>query len=192
MNWLLESTLERNLALLALAAGAVVLAVTWMRSGKRLWLIASVVVGAVVALTVLAGQLFVTPREEVEQTLRTIAADVQNNDLQAVLSHIHSSRDDIRLRAQAEMPRYRFEEVRINSIKEITADGSGDPPTAEAQFYVGVHGDFGGGEVGEVYGDRGLTRFVILKFEKEGDAWKVIDYEHRAPFGNSGVDGPPQ
>jgi hypothetical protein len=185
LNWLFESSSEQYVLLIALAASAVALSVIWLKTGKRALLIASIADGGLVVLILLAGHWIVTPREEVEATLQTIAADVESNDLNAVLAHIHSSRDDIRRRAEAEMPRYRFTEVRINSIEKVTSDTSADPPTAEAEFYVGASGDFGG-DIGAVYGDRPVTRFVILKFEKEDGAWKVIDYEHHAPFARSG------
>jgi hypothetical protein len=185
VNWLVEATWERTLLIVALAALAVIFSLVWLRIGKR-WLIAlAAACGVLIVAVLAAGHLIVTDREVVEATLREIAAAVERNDVKTVVGHIHSQRTDIAATAESELPRYDFEEVDIKSNLEIEVDSQGDPPTAVAKFNVVVRGKFrGGGDFSEVYGDRGVPRYVIVKFQKEGDVWKVIDYEHRDPFGH--------
>lgn len=184
MNWLLESTVERNLLLIGLAAAAVVLLTIWVRTGKRFALPSALLTAVLLVAVLAASHFIVTPREAVEATLHRIAAAVENNDLRTVLGHIHSSRSDIAARARSEMPKYRFESVRITGVDEITTDVSRQPATAQAKFYLHATGNFGPGS--EVYAEQGVRRLVILDFEEENGVWKVVDYQHYSPLAEFG------
>lgn len=185
MNWILESTAERTMLLTALAAAVVILSLVWMRTGRR-WPMALAAVAGLLAIVVLvAGHLIVTDREVVEATLRRIAADVERNDVKAVVGHIHSERTDLVAMVESEFPRYRFEKVDIKSNLEIEVDNAVNSQAAVAKFNVVVHGKFhGGGDFGDVYGDQGIRRYVVVKFQKEGDQWKVVGYAHHDPIGH--------
>ena len=141
------------------------------------------VAGALIVVVLLASHLIDTDREIVERTLRQIAADVERNDADAVVRHIHRRRTDLIGVAESELQKYEFEQIDIKSNLTIEVESASNPPTAVAKFNVVVRGKLqGGGDVGAVYGDEGVRRYVVVEFQQEEGAWKVIDFEHFRPI----------
>jgi hypothetical protein len=182
VSWILEASLARNLLLGAMAVAVVALAAAWLRVGKRPLLGAAIGLVGLIGLLLLVSELIVTDREAVDAVLRQAAADVEKNDLHAVLRHIHSKSANVANTAKGELPKYRFEKIDLKNDVQITVDSTANPPTAEAKFTVSVHGKFAsGGDFSDVFGERGVWRHAIVRFEKEGEAWKVVEYEHHDP-----------
>lgn len=152
-------------------------AILWVRLGQRMFLIMA---GLALLVTIGMGvfeAVIVTPREEVETMLDDLAREVQSNNIDGVLPHIHSSADQYASRAKSEMPNHSFEKVTVTKIVEINIRSEAVPPTASVEFLVSVKGDFFGGQMTNT---RGL-RAVTLDLQKENDQWKIIRYSHRAP-----------
>lgn len=170
MTWLLEEPLY-----VAAFGGIflVILVASWLNTGHRALLIGAVFVGLITGGLLILEQAIVTPREEIEQTLHRIAADVARNDVPAVLSHIHSEAVAGRARAQLELPRWNFERVTVKRNLEVELKDT-QPATAIAEFNaVVVLNDSTG-----VMGTRTIPRFVIATLKKENGKWRVFDYEH--------------
>src|ERR1044072_7821242 len=116
MNWLFEQPLLIVILGMIVVLG---LGAAWSATGRTAFLYG---VGAALLLMIaglVVERLVVTDKEAIRQTLLIIAHDVKRNDRQAVLRHIHSSRDEIKRKAEAEMPRYHFTECRVTRIHLI-------------------------------------------------------------------------
>ena len=176
MSWLFEQPL-----VIVLLGVAVTLALggLWSATGRKEPLYAAG--GALVLL--IAGlvieRLVVTDREAIRQTLADIARDVKSNDHRALAAHIHSSAPELKKRAQAEMPNYKFDDCRVTRVHLVDVDASAEPRSAIAEFNVVVSGTFRQSEL-EVTGT--YPRWVKLHFVRDkDDRWKVIAYEHDDP-----------
>jgi hypothetical protein len=178
MTWLFE---ERQGAMPVMIIGvlsALILAFGWTKTGRQetLFGLAAVIL---LCLAVLGLQKFVvTENERVEATLAQIARDVERNDLQAVLAHVHSSAKEIHERVESEFPNYRFSKVKITSIREIKVEPERIPPRAIAKFSVMVVGTDASGFLD---GQQPIWRYVVVTFHMENGRWRVQDYEHLSP-----------
>ncbi len=148
----------------------------WLQTGKRWLLAAAAAVLALAAGVVVLERSVETEAEKIEATLHRIARDIERNDRQAVLTHIHSRATAIRQAADAETSRYTFEQVKIKSNLEIVVHEGSQPKTATATFNVVVVGS--GGMLGK---NRSVPRYVTLELEQEDGQWRVLDYDHEDP-----------
>jgi hypothetical protein len=176
MTWLLEEPLPTIIAgVLAVA----ILGGLWIRTGRKGLVYALIAVVVAAVGLVLAEKWVVTYREQVDATLRQCAADVESNDLQAVLRHVHPQAEQIRLRVNSEFPKYHFREVRIARNLEITVNDQHDPPQALTRFNVAAVGS----ERGGLIANQRVLRYVEVTFQLDTDhEWRVIDYAHFDPL----------
>lgn len=174
MIWLTEKPL---VIVLMGVTTAIVFGGLWMQTGRKSALYA--LLGALLATGALLvlERFIVTDREQIDILLHQAAREVERNDLEALFRHTHSRAEWIRQQARAELPRYVFENVSIKSNLEITVRADRRPPTARARFNAVV-------TLSEREGlihDRRIPRYVVVDFEKEDDAWRVVGYEHHDP-----------
>lgn len=145
---------------------------------KFLW----AVCGAITLLIIIALVIewyVVTPKEEVEQSIRTLAKIVENNDVDGVVDFISKSKPDVVSKAQHEMPGYDFNVCNIFRVHDIKVDPN-NPRRATADFMVRVNLSMRG------YTGSAL-RDVLLTFEKESDGqWRIVDYTHFDPANRPG------
>jgi uncharacterized protein (DUF1778 family) len=146
----------------------------WTQTGHRAaaWTALALVL-LTLGLMVLGWQVE-TDQERITRLLNEVAAALQRNDREFVLSHIHPQAAATVQRARAELPRYDFTQARVTRIKAITVDNSRRPETAVAEFNVIVALTFEGFS-GQV------PRFVKLYLSKYNGRWLVRDYEHADP-----------
>jgi hypothetical protein len=177
MTWLLE----QPLVIILLGVGLILaLGAAWSASGRQELLYAA---GAALALLV-AGlvieRVVVTDREAIRRTLQEIARDVKNNNHRALVQHIHASAAQLRQKADAELPNYRFTECRVTKIHKIEVDGSAEPHSAVVEFNIIAAGTFKVSGLGEL--SETVPRWVKLQMLREKDGrWTVADYEHDSP-----------
>ena len=174
MTWLLDNpmTVLGLGGITALVFGAI-----WLQTGRKTELYMMVAIITVVAGILVAGNIWKSDRQQVKATLYQIARDVEANDVAAVLKHLHSSVADVRLRANNEMPMYKFEEVKIKQNLKIEVFPDESPPRALTSFNVVVVASDRSGLINS----RHVPRFVHVTFLKEGGSWKISDYEHDDP-----------
>lgn len=149
----------------------------WLQTGKKPLLIVGLLALLVMAILLGVERRVVTEREKVEATIYRVAREVEKFDLQAVLALIHPDAKDIQATATSEFRLYKIKEVSIKPGMKIEIDMKRQPPEATAKFNVVVVG----GDAAGVFTDQRVPRFISLTFQKEGDEWKVWDYEHHDP-----------
>jgi hypothetical protein len=174
MLWLYE----QPLVIVALGVALILaLGAAWSASGRKELLIASGLAFVLLVAGLIVEKVVVTDREAVRATVLRIARDVQNNNRQAVLSHIYSGSPQLKRQAEGELPKYHFTELRITRIHLIDVDRQAEPRSAIIEFNViGSGSERGGVEIEHI------AQWVKLHMLREKDGrWTVADYEHDSP-----------
>ena len=174
MSWLLESP---TTVLVLGGITALVFGAIWLQSGRKIELYIMLAIVTGVGGVLVAGKLWKSERQQVKTTLYQIARDVERNDVDAVLAHLHPSMSAVRQRAAAEMPMYKFEEVQIKHNLEIELFPDESPPRAVTSFNVVVVASDRSGLIN----GRRVPRFVHVTFLKRGNNWRISDYDHGDP-----------
>src|SRR4051794_28177196 len=103
-----------------LASGIVleaILAVVLVRTGRAAVVVAMIGVFALVLLGVAVERAIVTEREEVEQTLDSVADALLAGDVPGVVAHIDPQAASLRAEASSQLPQVKVNEVRIRDLK---------------------------------------------------------------------------
>ncbi len=173
MEWLTEGpTYSIMLGLLLTSFFALM----WFIFRKRILLSLPVLAFLTMIAAIVAGQWIVTDREQLKQNIFDLAKAVQANDVSTVLQFVSQQVPNTRTRIENEMPNYDFRKCRVIGFNyvEISEDSNEE---ATVNFVVGFNVD-----ATQTYGyDGSGTRRVTLTFKKEGDHWKIIDYQHEHP-----------
>ncbi len=174
MTWLLDSPTTVTVlgGITALVFGAI-----WLQTGRKIELYIMLAIIAGVAGVLVAGRFWKSDRQQVKTTLYQVARDVEQNNVSAVLAHLHPSMSDVRQRAAAEMPQYKFHSVKIKQNLKIELFPAESPPRAVTSFNVVVTASDRTGFIS----DRQVPRFVHVTFVKVGDDWLITDYDHDDP-----------
>ena len=133
MSWLLENSMTVVVlgGITALVFGGI-----WLQTGRKIELYVMLAILALCVGVFVVSKIVTSERQQVKATLYEIASDVERNDVDAVLAHLHSSMNDVRQRAVDEMPAYKFDDVKIKSNLEIELFEDETPPRAETTFNV--------------------------------------------------------
>ncbi len=170
--------------LLILFFGTLLVAVTaviWVQTRHRRALI-----GLGVATLMVLGLLglerwVVTPAEQVKSTLRTIARRLEANDVAGVMEYISPQSEALRHEVQARMRQIKVKKISIKRNLKVTVRSGQGGASAEARFNAVATVDgprsFGGTFT--------VPRFVVVRFRREGERWRVKDYESFDPRGES-------
>jgi hypothetical protein len=159
--------------LVAVAAGV------WVQTrDSRAWWGLLLAVGLVV-IAVLVERWVVTPGEEVKATLRTIARRLEANDVQGVLPYISPQSEPLRQEVRGYLRRVKVESISIKPNLTVTVGPQRPARSAEARFnaVATLEGpaNFGGRFT--------VPRFMVVRFRREGEGWRVTDYESYDPRG---------
>ncbi len=174
MNWLFEQTMP---IVLMTVFGIILMISGYLQTGKRGLLFGAGAVGAIGLMLLIIGQVIVTEREKIRETIFAVAGAVERNDLPGVLRHVSPESDAIRRRIEAEFPRFEFGNVKIKRNLTIEIDEASQPPRGEANFNATV-------VVSDKTGflkDRLIPRRVKVIFLHEGEQWLISDYQHGDP-----------
>ena len=170
MNWLFDSPF--TILIIAVAIGFV-LGVAWVQTGKNAFLY-SVGAVALVAVGLLVLERTVeTDGEKVRKLLYQIAAEIEANDVDAVMEHIISSQPKLAETGRRRMEPYRFTQVQITKIHSITEFPAKQPPAVVADFNVLVGIAGGGMEV-----DSQPIYFKVTFWKDTDGLWKIADYQY--------------
>ncbi|MEO8498924.1 MAG: hypothetical protein ABI614_28000 [Planctomycetota bacterium] len=174
MTWLLENP---TTVLVLGGITAIVFGAIWLQTGRKIELVIMLAIIAGVVGVLVAGRFWKSERQQVKTTLYQIARDVERNDVDALLAHLHPSMSEVRQRAAAEMPLYKFEAVKIKQNLEIELFPNESPPRAVTSFNIVVIASDRSGLIN----GRHVPRFVHVTFLKSGNDWLVSDYDHDDP-----------
>lgn len=165
MNWILQQPL---VIIVAGLVAELILFLVLKQTGKR-W-----VIGAMVAVAVLfSAALFleraiVTPEEAIRAKLYEIAADVQRNNLEAVIAHISRRAPKRQDEARDTLKLVQFQEVTVKRISNPTVADSAQSASVRVRVKaVGTSGNLRGTDVRELDVD-----FIL-----EDNTWKVRDWK---------------
>lgn len=165
------SILGVGIAAFALAVGGLV------ATGKRGFLAAAIGIAILVAGLMVLEWSVVTDSEQVEQTLFGIAADLERNDVDAVVDRISARADRLRREVQSRIRTVHIRQVSIKSNLEIEVYPKRTPPLAEAKFNAVISGDLNNGDYQGSY-----PRYFVCKFRKEDGQWRLYAYEDFDPI----------
>ena len=165
MNWLLQNPLIIVVTGLIIE---VLLFLALQQSGKKsvAWLMAGVAV--LTAGLISLERWVVTPEEAIRAKLYEIAADLQNNDVEAVIAHISRRATEQQEEARKRIKNVTFKEV---SVKEIADVEIADPPE-RGSVRVRVKA---AGNVGPFQGTD-IREFKVY-FALEDGVWKIRGWD---------------
>ncbi|MDG2223910.1 MAG: hypothetical protein P8L85_21195 [Rubripirellula sp.] len=165
---LAERPLLTSVMLAAMAFG---LLYGWLQTGKKPVGVAGLVFLLLIPLAWVTASRWETDREQIESRLYEIAAAVEANDYETAVAIIADP--TTRAEAKAELQRWTFQLARVNQIRSIELIDGTFPPEADVDMVAKV--EISGSSGGQDYR---VPRRLILKFQKNGDQWQVIDYQH--------------
>ena len=119
-----------------------------------------------------------THREQIQSIIQATAKAIEVNDHPRAVSVIGDERT--KQMAMSELPKYEFHMAEIHQFRHIEVQENAVPMTALADMTVKV----------DVSGKRGgfhnlrVLRKLHLEFEKRGEDWVVVHYEHAPVIGN--------
>jgi hypothetical protein len=176
MTWLFEQPLIIVVLGVAIIFG---LGAVWSATGRKELLYAIGAAFLLLIVGLIVERRTITDREAIRMSLHRIAQDVKSNSRRAVLSHIHSSAPELKRKAEAELPNYKFDECRVTKIHLIDVDDQSEPQSAIAEFNIVASGTF---SVPGIEATGSYPRWVKLHLLRENDGrWTVVDYEHDEP-----------
>ncbi len=149
MNWIFDQPLILVLLSVGILTG---IAVSWVMSGQKPLLYALIAGVLIAAGLLVTERMVVTDREAIQTTLQQMARDVASNVPAQVTQHISPSAPSILQQASAELPKYKFDSMRITQVHKIDVHEDQSPRTATVEFNVVAAGSFqaGAGSVGTV------------------------------------------
>jgi hypothetical protein len=151
---------------------AVALLFAWLKTGRKALLIGVAVVAVAGVGTLAAAALIVTDKERVENEIYDVAKDVERNDLDAVIDHIHADAQTIIQDAKNRLPSYNFDGVLVR-FRRVEIDETQSPRTAKAHFIVDVSGTHKSSSSPIPNGAKGYFEVELVE---EGDRWLIRGY----------------
>jgi hypothetical protein len=174
MSWLFESPIW--IVMIGVAAIAI-LGGGWVKTGRRVFIVLLAIAITLTVALVALERVVKTDREQVRDKLFQMARDVENNNVNAVLGHLHSQVSPGTVaKIKSDLPPQKFRRVDIKHNLKIDVFSDRSPPRAEARFNVEIAGDF------NYQGDHHPNGRVLLTvtlgfYEEEDGRWQVADYE---------------
>lgn len=152
------------------------LAVALVKSGRLIVAAPMLAVLVLVVVGVIVEVIVVTPREEVEMALDSIAEALVAGEVEMVVSWIHPRAESLRSRARSILPHVKISEAHVGGDLDIRINRYTSPPTATANFT---------GRIKAAYPSQGIgasnyVRRFSLKFRPDAGRWLVSDYTERS------------
>lgn len=153
-----------------------VLAVLLVKTGRGAFLVAILAVLGVVAAGIAVERFVVTEREQVENALDDLAAALEANDIDGVLSLISPQAANSRSRARWALERIEVQSAKVRNL-EVSVNRLTSPPTAKARFYgVILFED----RLGQIPYQTYAADFSV-EFRREADRWVITGHVEHDP-----------
>lgn len=151
-----------------------------LQTGRRSLLYAAVGVALLTVGLLMLERTVVTPREQVKATLNVIAHDLEQNDVNAILTHISKDRVDLQRDAKTKMSLVEIVDVDIKNNLKVELYSDRGIEYAECRFncmirFKILRGIASGEDV------RPFPQHFVVRFRQEDGRWRVRDYEMQDP-----------
>jgi len=181
MNWVADNPTPLVLAAVLVAA---LLGVVYTQTRRKEALAAIFVVLLLGGCVVLLAMSVTTERERVESRLTGLAAALESNDTERVLSFIAPSAARVRSVVEMRLPTVTITEAKVGSNLEITILPEEQPPTAYADFTGKIRA------TSPIFsGDALYARRFRMEFHLLDEEWYLAEYEDRPLVGNQPAFG---
>lgn len=150
-----------------------------VQSGRGEFLYAALGVAGLCLLLLAVEWFVVTEREEVEQTLDSLAAALETNQVPQVLEFLAPDAPRIRSDAEQRLPAVEVQDANIGSDLTIVINELTSPPSAQATFTGRIHVK---DKTGTFPYENFVRRFTV-QLRKENGRWLLYDYEENTPKG---------
>lgn len=170
LEWFTESAFFPSCIGILMTIAFIGLAVS---SGEMLMLRIALAIAALTALLIIIEVMIVTDKEQIENTLKDMAAAMQKNDIDHVLDYLATpelvSRAKGHLREDATC-----HSCVITAINQVTVNDTGQSATADFVAFARASDRRFPNPVP-------IQRRIKLHFEKQQNRWKVVDFEQADP-----------
>jgi hypothetical protein len=168
MTWFVESpwpSLALGIAL------EVALVIALLRTGRAILIAAMVAVLALTTGSIVLERAIVTPYEEVEDALDTVARALESNDTQAVLAAFSANCPRL-AEVSTALARFEVREAHVGGDLEVRLNRLTHPPSATTYFTGRVQGK---DKRGVVPYEHMIRKFKVT-LHREGDRGLIADY----------------
>ena len=156
----------------------VVMVVFWIYSGMKGFMYATLGCLALTIGLVMLEQAVVTKYESVEDSLRTMATDIEKNDVELLYPHISTTTEQgqaLRTQIERDMRYYSIDHVEIDDNLKVELFPNMSPPRALCSFTVFVRGSI------RHSGDRppgAVPATCEVTLYQESERWRVAEYRY--------------
>jgi hypothetical protein len=158
-----------------------ILGIVWFQNQKPILLLPIIVTIGLTVIGVIVENRVVTPREEVEMTIDSLADALKANDQERVVSFISPSAAKTQARARWALKMFVVKKAKISKLK-ITINPLTSPPSAEANFTGVFHLKDRKGLIAGF--DQAYPIRFTAKFRREGADWKMTSHTEKPLIGN--------
>ena len=169
VEWFTESALFPACVGLLLTVVFVGLAFT---SGEMVMVKIAVLIASLTAIMVVVEVMIVTDKEQIENTIHEMAAAMQENDIDRVMSYLAT--EDLVSRARSELRGATCHFCRVTAVNEVNVAEDGQSANIDFVAYAKASNK-------SFPQPTPVQARVKLFFEKQPEAWKVVDFEASNP-----------
>ncbi|TWU47936.1 hypothetical protein [Rubripirellula reticaptiva] len=156
--------------MLALVGGALVYG--WLQTGKKPAAVMGGIAFALIPVAFMVASNWETDREQIEALIYETADAVERNDFERAYQIIGDEKAEAM--ARQELPQFEFTMAKVNKLRSIVMIEGASPKEADADLSVKVDVSTKRGGVKNIR----VVRALQLRFRKEGDRWRVVEYRH--------------
>lgn len=149
----------------------------WMQTGRKDLAYVGVVFALLIPVAWVIANHWITDRERIEMLIYETADAIKKNDHERALRLIADPAT--REQARRELGNFVFDEARIAKIREIELIEGTFPQEADVDLNVKVVVSQRAGGMQAVP----VPRRLILRLQREGDTWVIIEYQHMPMVG---------
>ena len=175
MTWITEEPLP-ILFVGVLIEGFLLIAL--LQTARRALLYLMIVTGILFGGLLLVEFVVVTDAEEVEMMLDTMAADLERDDLPALLAHISDTAPELQQMARTRLKQVVVSRAAIKGNLQITVRRQKNRSWAIAKFNVVI---IASDRTGTVEGYR-YARYLVVRLRKQGGRWRMTGFEEHHPL----------
>ena len=159
-----------------------------IQTGRKSLLYAAIGALAITALMLVIERTTLTPREAVRATLHVIAEDLERNDVDAVVAHVSTGRQELQDEARRRLDQVEVVDVNIKRNLKVDVVSAKGMDVAEATFNCVFRLKPRASRFQDFLDEnRPIPQFFKVRFKLEDGNWRVRDYEMSDPRNGIGT-----